>query len=66
MYRRIGASVLSARLLAGTTNKNLEDFAKFAQKVYEKVTPDTIHNCFKNWDDRRVAMVASKGGAIPW
>ena len=37
-----------------------------AQKSYEEVKVDTIKNCFASWDDRRVALLAAKGGPVDW
>ena len=48
------------------TKANLDAFAKFAQKSYEEVKVDTIKNCFASWDDRRVALLAAKGGPVDW
>ena len=51
-------------MLAGVTKANLADFAKFAQDSYKQLKPDTIANNIRSWDDRRVALIANKGGPI--
>ena len=53
-------------MLAGTTKENLKDFAAFAKKSFEELSPDTIAKCFASWDTRRKDLIAAEGGPTDW
>ena len=58
--------ILSEHMLAGTTKENLKDFAAFAKKSFEELSPDTIAKCFASWDTRRKDLIAAEGGPTDW
>ena len=52
---------------AKTTPASRAAFKKVCKKQYRKgVTATVINNNFRHWGKRRVAMIAARGGGIPW
>ena len=46
--------------------KDKAAWTKVVVKVYKKLNPETITNCYQSWPARVADLIANRGGPIRW